>query len=135
MKFLCYQFQLVIQNIGNLINYNNSFTHVIHSLLSCAKRLVMNDHYEALAIKMQLSLPMGLQSKVWQCVNKYDYNNREQLLVYYSARNKLKTLFLLPMWTSLPMSTLFSSKWIQKLSLISPTINNTRCQANTNNSM
>ena len=37
LKFLCYKFQPIIQNIGNLINYNNSLTHVMHSLLSCAR--------------------------------------------------------------------------------------------------
>ena len=34
LKFLCYKVQLIIQNIGNMINYNHSLTHVMHSLLS-----------------------------------------------------------------------------------------------------
>ena len=36
-KFLFYKVQLIFQNIGNLINYNHSLTHVMHSLPSCAR--------------------------------------------------------------------------------------------------
>ena len=58
--------------------------------MSCTQCLVVQqwpviiDDYEALAIEMWLSLPihLGMQSKVWQCVNNYDYNKKE-LLVYY----------------------------------------------------
>ena len=85
LKFLCYKLQFIIQNIGNMINYNHSLTHVMHSLLSCTRWPEIIDDYEALAIEMWLWLPsnLGLQSKVWQCVNNYDYNKKEQLLVYY----------------------------------------------------
>ena len=31
LKFLWYKVQLIIQNIGNMINYNHSLTHVMHS--------------------------------------------------------------------------------------------------------
>ena len=66
LKFMCYKVQLIIQNIGNMINYNHSLTDVMHSLLSCARWIVIIDDYEALAIKMRLSLPshLELQSKV-----------------------------------------------------------------------
>ena len=45
----------------------------------------MIDDYEALATEMWLWLPshLELQSKVWNFVNNYDYNKKEQLLVYY----------------------------------------------------
>ena len=153
LKFLCYKFQLIFQNIANMINYNHSLTHVMHSLLSCARWPIMTNDYEALAIEMWLWLPshLGLQCKVWHCVHDYRYNNKEQLLVYYYARNNLKTLFLLPMWTSLPMPTLLSSKWNTKGQFdvssstrlhffheyheLRTTINNTRCHANTNNGL
>ena len=52
LKFLCYKVQIIIQNIGDMINYNHSPTHVIHSQLSCARWTVIIDDYEALAIKM-----------------------------------------------------------------------------------
>ena len=146
LKIWCYKVQLIIQNIGNMINYNHSLTHAMHSLLTCARWPVIIYDYETLAIEMWLWLSshLGLQSKVWQCVNNYHYNKKE-LLVYSLAWNKLKTLCLLPMWTSLPMSTLFSSKWNSKgwfdesssttLHFLYEKINNTRCQENTNNGM
>ena len=34
LKFLFYKVQLIIQNIGNMIIYNHSLTHVMHSQLS-----------------------------------------------------------------------------------------------------
>ena len=37
LKFLCYKVQLIIQNIGNMINYNHLLTHLIHSLICCAR--------------------------------------------------------------------------------------------------
>ena len=57
----------------------------MHSVLSCAIWILIIDDYEELAIEMWLSLPshLGLQSKVWQRVNNYDYNKKEQLRVYY----------------------------------------------------
>ena len=57
----------------------------MHSLLSCPRWPFIIDDYEALAIKMWLwiLIHLGLQSKVWNCVNNYDYNKKEQLLVYY----------------------------------------------------
>ena len=56
----------------------------MHSLLSYARWQVIIDDYETLAIQMWLWLSshLGLQSKVWQCVNNYEYNKKE-LLVYY----------------------------------------------------
>ena len=85
LKFLYYKVQLIIQNIGNMINYNHLLTHVMHSLLSCARWIVIIDDYEALAIEMRLSLPiqLELQSKVWQFVNNYDYSKKQHILVYY----------------------------------------------------
>ena len=52
LKFLCYKVQLIIQNIGNMINYNHLLTHVMHSVLSCARCPFIIDDYEALAIEM-----------------------------------------------------------------------------------
>ena len=37
LKFLYYKVQLIIQSIGNMINYNHLITHAMHSLLSCAR--------------------------------------------------------------------------------------------------
>ena len=57
----------------------------MHSLLSCPRWPFIIDDYEALAIQMWLSLQrhLGLQYKVWNFVNNYDYNKKEQLVVYY----------------------------------------------------
>ena len=57
----------------------------MHSLRNCVRSSFMIDDYEALATEMWLWLlsHLGLQSKVWNFVNNYDYNKKEQLLVYY----------------------------------------------------
>ena len=52
LKFLCYKVQLIIQNIGNMINYNHLLTHAMYSVLSCATWPVIIDDYEELAIEM-----------------------------------------------------------------------------------
>ena len=52
LKFFCYKIQLIIQNIGNMINYKHLLTHAMHSLLSCATWPVIIDDYEELAIEM-----------------------------------------------------------------------------------
>ena len=118
LKFLCYKVQLIIQNIGNMIDYNHSLTHVMHSLLSYARWPVIIDDYKALAIEMWLWLlsHLGLQSKVWQCVNNYDYKQKRTTMPETSS--KLCAYYLCEPCYQCPL--FFHQNEIKKAGLISP---------------
>ena len=43
LKFLCYKVQLIIQNNGNMINYNHSLTHGFDSQVTWGCNLKCDD--------------------------------------------------------------------------------------------
>ena len=123
LKFLCYRVQLIIQNIGNMINYNHSPTHVMPSLLGCARWPEIIDDYEALASICE----SDYQVKSWACNLKCDNvsttttiskKNNYQSTTTHEMSSKLCAYYLCEPRYQCPL--VFLQNEIQKDGLMSP---------------